>query len=183
MTWLERITSDSCQQTGTLSEFIASKCFVALLLFLLFQELPQHVCGRNGRDKLPNCYRVPHSCHTMRMTPLLKRLQPLRITTFSTKVFICVQHIIISRTNSNITYQGFFEEDGQLLRDAHKLHDIPAVIVHGRYDCVCPFEGAWALHRAWPQAELIICPEAGHSGTDDVFCCGDVVANFPDLFS
>jgi len=58
---------------------------------------------------------------------------------------------------------GFFEVEDQLLRDAHRLHDIPATIVHGRYDVVCPLQNAWDLKRAWPQAELAIVPDAGHS--------------------
>lgn len=58
---------------------------------------------------------------------------------------------------------GFFEYDDQLLRDAHKLKHIPAVIVQGRYDVVCPIRSAWDLHRAWPEADLRIVPDAGHS--------------------
>ena len=58
---------------------------------------------------------------------------------------------------------GFLETDEQLLRDVPKIRDIPAVIVQGRYDVVCPMRSAWHLHRAWPEAELVIVPEAGHS--------------------
>jgi proline iminopeptidase len=58
---------------------------------------------------------------------------------------------------------GFFECDDQLLRDAYKLKNIPAVIVQGRYDVVCPMRSAWDLHRAWPEADLRIVPDAGHS--------------------
>jgi proline iminopeptidase len=58
---------------------------------------------------------------------------------------------------------GFFECDGQLLRDAHRLHAIPGTIVQGRYDVVCPPKSAWDLHRAWPHAELRIVPDAGHA--------------------
>ncbi|MGA9420898.1 MAG: prolyl aminopeptidase [Rhodanobacteraceae bacterium] len=58
---------------------------------------------------------------------------------------------------------GFFESDDQLLRNAACLHDIPAVIVQGRYDVVCPLRSAWDLHRAWPRAELRIVADAGHS--------------------
>jgi proline iminopeptidase len=54
-------------------------------------------------------------------------------------------------------------EDGQLLRDAHKLHGIPGVIVHGRYDMPCPARYAWALHRAWPEAEFHLIEGAGHA--------------------
>lgn len=58
---------------------------------------------------------------------------------------------------------GFFEHDDQLLRNASRLRDIPAVIVQGRHDVVCPMRSAWDLHRAWPQADLRIVPDAGHS--------------------
>ncbi|MBX3726397.1 MAG: prolyl aminopeptidase [Xanthomonadales bacterium] len=58
---------------------------------------------------------------------------------------------------------GFFETDGQLLRDIDRIRHIPATIVQGRYDVVCPMRSAWDLHRAWPQAELRIVDDAGHS--------------------
>ncbi len=58
---------------------------------------------------------------------------------------------------------GFFETDDQLLRDAYRIVDIPGVIVHGRYDVVCPVQNAWDLHKAWPKAELVITPASGHS--------------------
>ena len=58
---------------------------------------------------------------------------------------------------------GFFDADDQLLRNASRLKDIPAVIVQGRYDVVCPARSAWDLHRAWPEADLRIVADAGHS--------------------
>ena len=58
---------------------------------------------------------------------------------------------------------GFLEVDGQLLRDVGRIRHIPAVIVQGRYDVVCPLRSAWDLHRAWPEAGLRIVPDAGHS--------------------
>jgi proline iminopeptidase len=61
---------------------------------------------------------------------------------------------------------GFFDEDDRLLRDAHRLRHIPAVIVQGRYDVVCPLRSAWDLHRAWPEAELRIVGDAGHSALE-----------------
>lgn len=54
-------------------------------------------------------------------------------------------------------------EDGQLIRDAGRLADIPGVIVHGRYDIPCPAETAWALHKAWPKAEFHLIEGAGHA--------------------
>ena len=62
-------------------------------------------------------------------------------------------------------HDSFLEAD-QILRNAHRLADIPAIIVHGRYDIVCPVENAWALHRAWPQATLKIIADAGHSASE-----------------
>jgi len=64
-------------------------------------------------------------------------------------------------------HHGFFETEGQLLRDTYKIADIPGVIVHGRYDVVCPLRNAWDLHKAWPRAELQITPLAGHSAFEE----------------
>jgi proline iminopeptidase len=58
---------------------------------------------------------------------------------------------------------GFFEVDGQLLRDAGRLRGIPGIIVHGRYDVVTPVKNAWDLKRAWPSADLRIVADAGHA--------------------
>ena len=58
---------------------------------------------------------------------------------------------------------GFFAEDGQLLKNAYILKNIPGVIVQGRYDMVCPMKSAWELHKQWPKSELIVIPDAGHS--------------------
>lgn len=58
---------------------------------------------------------------------------------------------------------GFFEHDDQLLRNVERIRKIPAVIVQGRYDVVCPMRSAWDLHRAWPESDLRIVQDAGHS--------------------
>ena len=65
--------------------------------------------------------------------------------------------------NHYFVNNGFFETQDQLLRDAPRIADIPGVIVHGRYDVVCPIQSAWELHKAWPKAELMISPTSGHS--------------------
>jgi proline iminopeptidase len=59
--------------------------------------------------------------------------------------------------------RGFLRSEGQLLDDVARIRHIPATIVQGRYDVVCPATSAWDLHRAWPEAELAIVPDAGHS--------------------
>ena len=56
-----------------------------------------------------------------------------------------------------------FLQPNQLLGNIDVIRDIPGVIVHGRYDMVCAPKSAWELAQAWPQAELIYVPAAGHS--------------------
>jgi proline iminopeptidase len=58
--------------------------------------------------------------------------------------------------------KGFMEE-GQLLENIARIRNIPAIIVHGRYDVICPIVSAWELAEAWPEAELRIVPDAGHA--------------------
>ncbi|MBL7494284.1 prolyl aminopeptidase [Frankia sp. AgB1.9] len=56
-------------------------------------------------------------------------------------------------------------EDGQLLRDAHRLAGIPAVLIHGRLDLAGPLTTAWELAKAWPDAELKVIDDSGHTGS------------------
>ena len=57
----------------------------------------------------------------------------------------------------------FFPTDNYLIENLAKIRHLRGVIVQGRYDVVCPMTSAWDLHRAWPEAELHITPDAGHS--------------------
>jgi len=59
-----------------------------------------------------------------------------------------------------------FLEPDQLLREMPRIAHIPGIIVHGRYDLICPLENAWELHRAWPGSELQIVPDAGHAASE-----------------
>ena len=68
-----------------------------------------------------------------------------------------------ARIENHFFVNAGWMEEGQLLRDAHKLKDIPGVIVHGRYDMPCPAKYAWALHKAWPKAEFHLIEGAGHA--------------------
>ena len=61
---------------------------------------------------------------------------------------------------------GFFDRDGQLLSQAHRLRGLPGVIIQGRYDVVTPAQTAWALHKAWPEAHFEIVADAGHTATE-----------------
>lgn len=73
--------------------------------------------------------------------------------------------VTFARIENHYFYHHGWMEDGQLLRGARVLaeHAIPGVIVQGRYDMCCPIGTAWALHRAWPEAELHVSPTAGHA--------------------
>jgi proline iminopeptidase len=60
-------------------------------------------------------------------------------------------------------HRGFFQRDDELLLHVDRVRHIPAVIVQGRYDVVCPMTSAWDLHRAWPEARFEVVADAGHS--------------------
>lgn len=62
--------------------------------------------------------------------------------------------------------KGFFDEDGWLLKNVHRIKDIPGWIVQGRMDIVTPMEGAWNLHKAWPKSRLEVVWDAGHASTE-----------------
>jgi proline iminopeptidase len=59
--------------------------------------------------------------------------------------------------------RGFLRTESQLLDDVPRIRHIPATIVQGRYDIVCPATSAWDLHRTWPEADFRMVPDAGHS--------------------
>ncbi len=61
---------------------------------------------------------------------------------------------------------GFFASPDELLDGVDRIREIPAVIVQGRYDVVCPITTAWDLHRRWPEADFLVVPDAGHSATE-----------------
>lgn len=77
------------------------------------------------------------------------------------------QALALARLECHYLYNGcFLETDSQLLDGAEAIAGIPGAIVNGRYDVVCPPRNAWALHRAWPAADLELVPDAGHSGLE-----------------
>ena len=74
-------------------------------------------------------------------------------------------HLALSLARIECHYfvnHAFFRPN-QLIEDAPRLARIPGVIIHGRYDLICPLRSAWELHQAWPRAELRVIPDAGHS--------------------
>ena len=71
--------------------------------------------------------------------------------------------VSLARIEAHYFINKAFLEPDQIIRDAHKLANIPGTIIHGRYDMVCPLDGATALHNAWPNSTLNIIRDAGHS--------------------
>ena len=80
----------------------------------------------------------------------------------------CDPHVALSlaRIECHFFMHDTFLRPNQLVEEAGRLTGIPGVIVHGRYDVVCPVDQAYDLHQAWPEAELRIIPDAGHSATE-----------------
>ena len=83
--------------------------------------------------------------------------------------------------NHYFQHKGFFVKDGWLLAQAHKLHAIPGTIIHGRYDACTPVRNAVDLAAHWPQATLVIVPDAGHTGTEPGIA--DAMVRATDLYS
>ena len=63
--------------------------------------------------------------------------------------------------------RGFFDTDNWLIENVGRIRHIPAVIVQGRYDVVCPMRSAWDLHRAWPEADFRVVADAGHAASEN----------------
>lgn len=72
----------------------------------------------------------------------------------------------LARIEAHYFVNNSFLHTNQILNDADKLESIPGIIVHGRYDMVCPVENAWQLHQSWPMSDLQIIPDAGHSASE-----------------
>lgn len=64
------------------------------------------------------------------------------------------------------TNNAFFKTNNWLIENVDKIRKIPAAIVQGRYDVVCPAKSAWELHQAWPESQLHIIADAGHSALE-----------------
>lgn len=74
--------------------------------------------------------------------------------------------LALARIEAHYFVNKIFLEPNSILAGAHRLRTIPGFIIHGRYDMVCPVDQAFALHAAWPQAELEIIRDAGHASSE-----------------
>ncbi len=74
--------------------------------------------------------------------------------------------LALARIEAHFFVNDCFIRENQIIEDAGLLAGIPGVIVHGRYDAVCPLDNAFALHQAWPESELHIIRDAGHVASE-----------------
>ena len=91
------------------------------------------------------------------------KLRPSDVTSMITK-----QHnaLALARIESHFFMHDGFIKENQILNNISKIADIPAKLVHGRYDMVCPLDNAVTLHENWPGSELYIVRDAGHSASE-----------------
>jgi len=95
--------------------------------------------------------------HTISLLPCKETEQTFAAAKFA---------LAMARIECHYFMNQSFLEDNQILNNIDKIADIPAIIVHGRYDVVCPVDQAFALHAAWPQAELQVIANAGHAASE-----------------
>jgi len=95
--------------------------------------------------------------HTISLLPCKETEQTFAAAKFA---------LAMARIECHYFMNQSFLEDNQILNNVDKIADIPAIIVHGRYDVVCPVDQALALHAAWPQAELQVIANAGHAASE-----------------
>ncbi len=74
--------------------------------------------------------------------------------------------LALARIECHYFQHNAFLAPDQILNDAHRLAPIPGIIIHGRYDLICPLRNAWDLHKAWPGSRLEIVAQAGHAASE-----------------
>jgi proline iminopeptidase len=71
--------------------------------------------------------------------------------------------LAIARIEAHYFVNNAFLAEDELIGNLHRIRHLPCTIVQGRYDVVCPARSAWALKKAWPEVDLRMVPDAGHS--------------------
>jgi proline iminopeptidase len=72
----------------------------------------------------------------------------------------------LARHEAHYMVNGCFLADNEILANCDKIKHIPTVIVHGRFDIVCPFDNAWLLHQALPESKLVVSESSGHASIE-----------------
>ena len=76
--------------------------------------------------------------------------------------------VLLARARVQLHYliNDCFLQQRPLLAEVERIRRLPAIIIQGRYDMVCPPVTAYALHQVWPEAQFIMVPDAGHSALE-----------------
>ena len=77
-----------------------------------------------------------------------------------------VRAVAFARIENHFFSHGGWFSENQLIDEVERIRDIPTVIVQGRYDMCTPMMTAWDIHKAFPEAEFIVVPDAGHAATE-----------------
>jgi proline iminopeptidase len=72
----------------------------------------------------------------------------------------------LARHEAHYMAHDCFLADNEILANCDKIADIPTIIIHGRYDIVCPFDNAWSLHQQLPKSRLVVSETAGHASIE-----------------
>lgn len=87
---------------------------------------------------------------------------------------------VFARLVTHYWSNGCFLDDTPIAATMHRIAQIPAVLIHGRYDISGPLDTAWDLHRAWPASRLVVLDDAGHGGTSMTQTLVDALDGFRD---
>jgi proline iminopeptidase len=71
-----------------------------------------------------------------------------------------------SRIQLHYALNGCFLAGKPLLESIEQINHIPAVIIHGRYDMVCPMQQSWEVYQRWPKSHFEVLPLAGHAASE-----------------
>ena len=87
---------------------------------------------------------------------------------------------VFARLVTHYWSNGCFLDDTPILPAMDRIAEIPAVLIHGRYDVSGPLDTAWDLHKVWPASRLVICEQDGHGGTGMTAAMVDALDRFRD---
>jgi proline iminopeptidase len=86
---------------------------------------------------------------------------------------------VFARLVTHYWSNGCFLDDAPILSSMERIRDIPAVLIHGRYDVSGPLDTAWELHKAWPASRLVVLEDAGHGGATMTSAVVDALGELP----
>ena len=156
-----------------------------------YQEFNQHVFVKNDNELLARYHEVLTGNNELAVIAASKAwcLWELRLSTIEHHhIDMCHienthQALCMAKISNHYFINNCFLDEEFILNNLQVISDIPAIILHGRYDMVCQLSNAYKLVQHWPNAQLQILPKAGHGGfesqTIDGFCkAADTMANF-----